>query len=161
MSVYVIRFTKNDIADKFNSQIEELVSAQFGDVAISRFDFVDKSFVGELKKPFRKNKRSELIVADVFVDFESDDSSKQDFEASINGENSTEEQGDISDKDVVLMVEPESDDIAIDAELDGGVSDTSDSGYSSAEAKSLKALVENVGRKNRIFWKDLFGNDNK
>jgi len=59
------------------------------------------------------------------------------------------------------MVEPESDDIAIDAELDGGASDTSDSGYSSAEAKSLSALVENVGRKNRIFWKDLFGNDNK
>ena len=158
---YLIRFTKNDIADKFNSQIEELVSAQFGDVAISRFDFVDKSFVGELKKPFRKNKRSELIVADASVDSESNDSSKQDFEASINGENSTEEQGDISDKDVVLMVEPESDDIAIDAELDGGASDTSDSGYSSAEAKSLSALVENVGRKNRIFWKDLFGNDNK
>ena len=136
--LYAIIFSKNDISNKFDDQIIELESVQFGDISVVRFGFSDGSNVKELKNPFRKN-MSSLTAVDSIDDEVVEEISDQEAELSSDslagGDSSDSENSD-----------------AIDAELDSGIdsSETKDA--------SLNALIQNVGRKNRIFWKDLFKN---
>jgi hypothetical protein len=158
---YVISFSKNDISDRFGKQIEEVRLKQFGDMSIRRFEFSDEVLFGEIKNPFKKSKSGELpsfeilgtipastpdsendLASEVLIDEESNAASED------GSEDSSKEGNDVLIEDVVV----EADDEAIDTALDGVISE--DSG--TAQDKSLKVLVENVGRKNRIFWKDLF-----
>ena len=139
---YAIIFSKNNISAKFDDQIIKLKRVAFGDITVVRFGFSEGSRVEEVKNPFRKN-MSSLLVADSIDDEVVVEISDQEAEVSsdsvTDGDSSDSENGD-----------------AIDVELDSG----NNSSVSDNKTKdtSLGALIQNVGRKNRIFWKDLFEN---
>jgi hypothetical protein len=113
---YVIGFTKNDISNIFGTTLKKIAYIQFGDIAVTRFDFADNLAGVTIRNPFKKSSGGEIEFVNTVNEVDTD--------SSLDHDNNT------SDSD-------------------------GDSGDADSDTLS-NSLLDEVGRKDRVFWRDLF-----
>lgn len=115
---YVIGFAKNDISNIFGTELKKIKYVQFGDIAVTRFDFADNLTGITIRNPFKKNNGGGIEFVNAVND--------EDIDSSLDHDTSNDSNADVDNG--------------------GGanLNTTSDS------------LLDDIGRKDRVFWRDLF-----
>lgn len=137
---YFMYFSKNDFSDRFDWQAKKIKEKQFGDISLIRFDINTETLGGKNKidNPFRKNRVEKIDLQEI----------ENQKEEEVDNLDESDE-SDFDDEDQEKNFDGLDDEKNIEEE-------EKEKGEENKEDSWL--ILEDVGREDRVFWKDLFGN---